>query len=339
MEITDSVFVYRLAGGDRLSWHGRYHAHGSKEFEIHFFLEGEGSFRCNSTRYPISGGRLFLTGPREFHSIVPEAVSRPLSWYAFLFTFGEDASTENVRLRERLDSVLSSRHTVLTVNPNFRFQFEDLLQLSRSPDPALRDSARHLLSSFLWRWFGRIDPADVESSGSPLPSVNVLQSKRITEFSSDDAVSSSGSRLQGSPILKPVSSKDSAAAGESAGPGPALHGSHVEKVHVEKALAIMQKQVREQLKIEDLAWKLGLSTEHFIRIFRREVRMTPGQYFTRLKIEGASGMLISSDRSIGDISAWFGYANQFSFSRIFHRCTGMSPLEYRRTYLQVVDFS
>ena len=176
MEITDSVFVYRLAGGDRLSWHGRYHAHGSKEFEIHFFLEGEGSFRCNSTRYPISGGRLFLTGPREFHSIVPEAVSRPLSWYAFLFTFGEDASAENVRLRERLDSVLSSRHTVLTVNPNFRFQFEDLLQLSRSPDPALRDSARHLLSSFLWRWFGRIDPADVESSGSPLPSVNVLQS-------------------------------------------------------------------------------------------------------------------------------------------------------------------
>jgi len=67
MKIEDSVFVYRLSGGDRLSWHGRYHAHEAHEFEIHFFIEGAGQFQCNRTRYPISHGTLFLTGPYEFH--------------------------------------------------------------------------------------------------------------------------------------------------------------------------------------------------------------------------------------------------------------------------------
>ena len=160
MHINDSVFVYRLSGGDRLSWHGRYHAHDSGEYELHFFIEGAGVFQTNKTQYPASGGRLFLTGPREFHSIFPEEQSSPLTWYAILFSFESDntersLSAEDISLQQHLNSCLSSRSNVLSIDLNFRFQFEDLLQLSRSPDPSLQDSAKHLLSSFLWRWFGR----------------------------------------------------------------------------------------------------------------------------------------------------------------------------------------
>ena len=299
MKIEDSVFVYRLSGGDRLSWHGRYHAHEAHEFEIHFFIEGAGQFQCNRTRYPISHGTLFLTGPREFHSIIPEtgpdARPTPLSWYAFLFSFSPDALPEYAELAERLEYALSSRKTVLSIDANFRFQFEDLYQLARSPDRAFRDSARHLLSSFLWRWFGRSTQPDPRDGTHP--------------------------------------------ASRAPDPRAQLSSGHAEKAHVEKALSLMQKQVRENLRVEDIAWKLGLSTEHFIRIFRNQVRMTPGQYFTRLKVEGASGLLMSSDKSVGEISDWFGFENQFHFSRIFRKCTGMSPLEYRKTYLQVVDFN
>ncbi|HOC29791.1 MAG TPA: AraC family ligand binding domain-containing protein, partial [Treponemataceae bacterium] len=173
MKIEDSVFVYRLSGGDRLSWHGRYHAHEAHEFEIHFFIEGAGQFQCNRTRYPISHGTLFLTGPREFHSIIPEtgpdARPTPLSWYAFLFSFSPDALPEYAELAERLEYALSSRKTVLSIDANFRFQFEDLYQLARSPDRAFRDSARHLLSSFLWRWFGRSTQPDPRDGTQPDP--------------------------------------------------------------------------------------------------------------------------------------------------------------------------
>jgi len=288
MKIEDTVFVYRLIkdaspqgfGGsvlpDRLSWHGRYHAHTALEFEIHFFLEGSGSFLCNQTKYPISGGRLFLTGPREFHSIVPEAVSSPLTYYAVLFSFDESEEA----LLSILRSSLASRQTVLSIDQNFRFQFEDLLQMAKSPDSALVESALHLLTSFLYRWFGR----------------------------------------QGTAQVAPAQKQNN-------------------RMHTEKALAMMKKSVRENVRVEDFARKLGLSDEHFIRIFGDEVHMTPHQYFIRLKVEGASGLLISTDKPIGEISAWFGFENQFHFSRVFRKCTGMSPAAYRQTYLQIVDFT
>ncbi len=290
MVIEDAVFVYRLSGGNRLSWHGRYHAHAANEYEIHFFLEGSGSFQCNRTRYPIVPGRLFLTGPREFHSIVPENETSHLTWYAVLFSVDSGTNPQDNQLTDALSSCLSARQTVLSINGNFRFQFEDLHQMARSADQSLRDSAQYLLVSLLYRWFGRYG---TQSDGTG------------KNGSSDHASKSS--------------------------PG--------NRTHVEKALSLMQKSVRENSKIEDIAWKLGLSEEHFIRIFRQEVRMTPHQYYTRLKVEGASGLLISTDRSVGDISAWFGFENQFHFSRIFKKCTGMSPLEYRRTYLQIADFT
>ncbi len=307
MKIEDAVFVYRLASGDRLSWHGRYHAHGSGEFEIHFFLEGSGYFLCNRTKYPVSAGRLFLSGPREFHSIVPDAVSAPLTYYAILFSFpsakdahlehlqGDETSAESTSpgedqvLSGALKNALAERQTVLSINNNFRFQFEDLLQLARSADPSLRESARYLLESFLWRWFVRLSPQSANRPG--------------------------GSVL------------------------PDMAGERKSRVHVEKALSLMEKSVRENLKVEDLAWKLGLSEEHFIRIFRTQVRMTPHQYFTRLKVEGASGLLMSTDKAVGEIATWFGFENQFHFSRIFKKCTGMSPIDYRKTYLQIVDFT
>lgn len=285
MKIVDSVFVYRLSGGERISWHGRYHAHGASEFEIHFFLEGSGSFLCNRTRYPVSIGRLFLTGPREFHSILPEADTSRLTYYAILFSLEDIASPSDLQLSLDLSSCLSQRHTVLTVDTNFRFQFEDLLQMARSSDPSLQESSRHLLASFLYRWFGK-------RSADALPS----------------------------------------------GKGRADTGKN-NRNHVEKALSLMEKEVRENIRIQDIAWKIGLSDEHFIRIFRLEMRMTPHQYFTRLKVEGASGLLMSTDKSVGEISAWFGFENQFHFSRIFKKCTGISPLYYRQSYLQTVDFT
>ncbi len=288
MKILDSVFVYRLqdderAGvSDRLSWHGRYHTHGTAEFELHFFIEGTGTFQCNTARYPISGGRVFLTGPYDFHSIVPEAVSAPLTYYAILFAFDETDERVSFALPETLRSTIAAKATVLSVDPHFRFQFEDLLRMARSSDAALREAALHLLQSFLYRWYCRdaVSPQDVR------------------------AFSRRANRL-----------------------------------HAEKALALMERHVRENVLIEEFARKLSLSEEHFIRTFRDEVHMTPHQYFMRLKVEGASGMLMSTDKTVGEIADWFGFENQFHFSRIFRKCTGMSPVHYRRTFVQIVDFT
>jgi transcriptional regulator GlxA family with amidase domain len=114
---------------------------------------------------------------------------------------------------------------------------------------------------------------------------------------------------------------------------------HISHAHVTKALFLMQANVRNSLAIDELARLLALSTEHFIRIFRAEIKLTPHQYMLRLKMEGATGLLISTTMSVGQIADWFGFENQFHFSRCFKQCTGVSPLAYRKNFIQPVDFA
>lgn len=108
---------------------------------------------------------------------------------------------------------------------------------------------------------------------------------------------------------------------------------------VERALDLMQKSIRTSLTIGQISKYLGVTEEHFIRIFRRSLNMTPLQYFTRLKVEASEGCLTSSSMSVGAVSEFFGFENQFHYSRVFKRCTGLSPQHYRKRFLQLVDFS
>jgi AraC-like DNA-binding protein len=123
---------------------------------------------------------------------------------------------------------------------------------------------------------------------------------------------------------------------------PALAAKHKKgaaaAAHVAQAIAIMQQALRKNISVGEIARILALSTEHLTRIFRVETTLSPHQYFMRLKIEGASGLLISTSKRICEISDLFGFDNQFHFSRMFKNCTGFSPLQYRQIFLQTVDF-
>lgn len=120
------------------------------------------------------------------------------------------------------------------------------------------------------------------------------------------------------------------------GKGPSLGAC--DNVHVEKALAIMQARIGKGLDLDVLASKLGLSREHFCRLFSSRMGIPPMRYFAKLTAEAARAMLSSTGLRIGEISARLGYENQFSFCRAFKRATGMHPTEYRAKALQKVDF-
>lgn len=273
MRIKDVVYVYRLVGGEKLSWHGRYHAHGASEYEFHYFTEGQGGFLSNRARMAIEGGRLFLTRPREFHSILPEAVSRPITYYAVLFE-PEEGSAEDAAALGLLDREIEGADRGAAapriLDARDRFLFEELHRLSRAEDDFGKRAASYQLLSLIYRWYGHRE-------------------------------------------------------GEASAPSPRTD-------YTEKALAIMSRSLRDKLGMEDLSAKLGLSEEHFIRVFRTELGMSPFQYYTRLKIEAASGLLTSGTLAVGAVADYFGFENQFHFARVFKKCTGLSPTEYRSTY-------
>lgn len=273
MRIIETIFVYRLTHGEKLAWHGRYHAHNDNEFEVHFFIDGNGSFLANTARITIEKNALFLSGPHEFHSIVPEQVTRPLTYYAVLFELDEEKDKEIYLL---LTNFLKQHSVKQFASDESRFLFDELLRLSASHQPGLEISANYLLCSLLYSWFS----GDSVAIKAESPSVS-----HRTAF-------------------------------------------------VRSAMEYLKKNLDKNITISHVAYVFGLSAEHFIRMFREEMHMTPYQYFMRLRTEAAAAELITTDKTVAEIAEHFAFENQFHFSKVFKRCTGLTPTAYRRCYMQ-----
>ncbi|MFZ5859305.1 MAG: helix-turn-helix domain-containing protein, partial [Spirochaetota bacterium] len=55
---------------------------------------------------------------------------------------------------------------------------------------------------------------------------------------------------------------------------------------------------------------------------------------TRLKIEAASAVLVDNQLTITDVAYRFGFENPFHFTKVFKKCTGLSPREYRKMFFE-----
>lgn len=105
--------------------------------------------------------------------------------------------------------------------------------------------------------------------------------------------------------------------------------STADNVHVEKSLAIFHRCLETDLDLDEVSARLGLSREHFARLFAARMGMPPMKYFRRLKVEAACAMLAGGTLPVGAIADKLAFRDQFAFSRTFRAVTGESPSEYR----------
>ena len=73
-----------------------------------------------------------------------------------------------------------------------------------------------------------------------------------------------------------------------------------------------------------------MSVNWFIHSFKSVMKMSPMQYIISLRISTAKGLLEKSTKNIAEISNEIGYDNPLYFSRLFKKCTGLTPTEYRK---------
>jgi AraC-like DNA-binding protein len=86
------------------------------------------------------------------------------------------------------------------------------------------------------------------------------------------------------------------------------------------------------IDVADMARAAGLSRAHFSREFRRTFGESPHRYLLTRRLERASALLRSTDRTVADICCMVGLTSVGSFTTSFRRMYGKSPMEYRATF-------
>lgn len=99
---------------------------------------------------------------------------------------------------------------------------------------------------------------------------------------------------------------------------------------VAEARRLISADFAEELSVSALAKKLGFSTEHFIRVFKKDCGITPAEYLIRVRMENARYMLRTADAPIKTVALSCGYTSFSLFSMTFKKHCGMTPGEYRR---------
>jgi transcriptional regulator GlxA family with amidase domain len=89
--------------------------------------------------------------------------------------------------------------------------------------------------------------------------------------------------------------------------------------------------LREDLRVEALADRIGMSDRNFTRMFTREVGISPGQFVERTRLERARRELETSSAGIDEIAHRCGYERE-ALRRAFTRHAGISPSEYRARF-------
>jgi AraC-like DNA-binding protein len=112
------------------------------------------------------------------------------------------------------------------------------------------------------------------------------------------------------------------------GTGKRTYADAAHRARVAPALDYIAKHYDRDLNNEALAALCGISTVYFRKLFARVVGCSPITYVRGLRIAKAKRMLESDYESLAEIARSLGYADIYTFSKVFKKQTGLSPTAY-----------
>lgn len=93
----------------------------------------------------------------------------------------------------------------------------------------------------------------------------------------------------------------------------------------------VQTHYRADIRIQDIAHELGYSYSYVSEVFKEVTGNTLQNYLIEVRIRRAKELLETKRYSIGEISTLLGYKNQQSFSRVFKKVVGCTPIAYKES--------
>ncbi|MCM8536706.1 MAG: AraC family transcriptional regulator [Lentisphaeraceae bacterium] len=103
----------------------------------------------------------------------------------------------------------------------------------------------------------------------------------------------------------------------------------------EKVNLYVDENLDRVVTVKELSELCGFSENHFRNLFKKLTDMSPLHFINTKKLNAAREMLINESMNITDISFALGFSSCQYFSTFFKKQTSMSPIDYRKSAIEL----
>jgi AraC-like DNA-binding protein len=98
---------------------------------------------------------------------------------------------------------------------------------------------------------------------------------------------------------------------------------------LERLCLYISENTHRKWTLESMASEMNYSKDHFAVIFKKYMRVSPGDWVIRRRIDRAKILLSQPGLNISETAERLGYCDIHTFSKQFKQITGISPGRYR----------
>ncbi|MGL5053317.1 MAG: helix-turn-helix domain-containing protein [Cetobacterium sp.] len=100
---------------------------------------------------------------------------------------------------------------------------------------------------------------------------------------------------------------------------------------IKTALLYIDINIKNVLSLSNVSEFVGLNSEYFSRLFKKEIGLNFKDYIKNLKIEIAYNYILNKKYKTSEIAYKLGYSDVSSFSKFFKKNTGLTPCEFKNS--------
>ena len=101
---------------------------------------------------------------------------------------------------------------------------------------------------------------------------------------------------------------------------------------IDSIIQYIQQHFCDNISTTMLAEQFGLSSSYISNLLKQELGIRYNDYITKLRMDHAKQLLLSTNSSVKSITTDCGYYSQSHFTKLFSEYEGCTPLEYRKKY-------
>lgn len=105
--------------------------------------------------------------------------------------------------------------------------------------------------------------------------------------------------------------------------------SYSYQTYVDYTINYIEHNYSKNIKITDIANYIGINRSYLTSCFKKSMNISPQRFLLEYRMKKAENLLLSTTKSINEISFEVGYEDSLAFSKVFKSYSGLSPKSYR----------